>query len=229
MVRALQGPVDAICFDLDGTLVDTAPCIAATLNAVLTERGMTPIDPSIVTTFIGGGVPRLLERALRHLGVSPLASTVDTMLDRYRALYLNAPGPPLLAYPGVAEALSELAQMSIKLAVVTNTFERFAQTILARCAIAQPIQLIVSADTLPQRKPDPAPLRYACDTLGVPPERTVLVGDSSNDALAAAATPMRMVCVTYGYNEGKPVRQLPCAAILESMRELPGWVRAQRG
>jgi len=225
---ALKKPIDAICFDLDGTLVDTAPCIAATLNRVLVERGLAAIDVSIVTTFIGGGVPRLIERALRHLGVVPLSSTVAAMIDRYRALYLNAPGPPLVAYPGVAAALSELDSMSIKLAVVTNTFERFAQTILARCGIAQPIRLIVSADTLPQRKPDPAPLRYACNALDVPPERTVFVGDSSNDARAAAALPMRMVCMTYGYNEGKSVRELPCAAILQSMRELPAWVRAER-
>ena len=226
---ALDAPVDAICFDLDGTLVDTAPCIAAALNAVLAERGLAGIDSVIVTTFIGGGVPLLLERALRHLGVSPLASTIDAMLDRYCTFYLNIPGSPLLAYPGVAEALSELNAMSIKLAVVTNTFEHFAQAILVRCGIAQPIRLIVSADTLPQRKPDPAPLRYACKALGVPPERTVFVGDSSNDAIAAVATPMRMVCMTYGYNEGKPVRDLPCAAILESMRELPAWVRARSG
>jgi len=122
--------------------------------------------------------------------------------------------------------------MGMKLGVVTNTYDRFVRTILQHAGLMAQFDVVVSADTLPERKPHPAPLHHACSALEVTPERALFVGDSRNDAEAARAARMPMVCATYGYNEGKPVDDLPCLAFLSAMGELPSllrrWARGER-
>ncbi len=213
--------IDAVLFDLDGTLVDTAPCIAAALNQALTDNGFTSIAPVEVTAMIGGGVPMLIERALTKLGKIPEPQIIAAMLARYRAVYLAQPGPTPKLFADVERALVELHRMGLKLGVVTNTYDRFLRTVLQRTGLAQLFDVVVSADTVPERKPHPAPLLYACDALSVAPVNALFVGDSRNDAEAAQAARMRMVCMTYGYNEGRPVAELPCNAFLGNMGELP--------
>jgi phosphoglycolate phosphatase len=221
--------IDAICFDLDGTLVDTAPCIVAALNQALAEEGLTALSTRAVTTLIGGGPRMLIERALRALGVAHDAQRVAALLARYQHNYLQPSEPTPQAFDGVAEALAELRRMGLRHAVVTNTLDRFARTILRRCGLDGWIDVVVSADTLAERKPDPAPLRFACRALAVEPSRALFVGDSINDSEAATAAGITMVCMSYGYNEGQPVRELRAAAVLDSMRELVPWVRDRHG
>jgi phosphoglycolate phosphatase len=213
--------IDAVLFDLDGTLVDTAPCIAAALNQALAANGFGSIAPVEVTAMIGGGVPMLIERALTKLGKTPGPQIIADMLVHYRAVYLTQPGPTPALFPAVERALLELHEMDLKLGVVTNTFDRFLRTLLHRTGLARLFDITVSADTVPERKPHPAPLLYACDALSVAPANALFVGDSRNDAEAAQAAHMRMVCMTYGYNEGRPVAALPCDAFLGNMGELP--------
>jgi len=217
----LQGTIDAVLFDLDGTLVHTAPCICAALNHALADNHLGAIEPAVVTTMIGGGVPTLIERALLRLGKAPEPQVVSGVLARYRAVYLAPDGPLPVAFPGVEGALTELHRAGFKLGVVTNTFDRFVHTILQRTGLAHLFDIVVSADTLPERKPHPAPLLHACTALSTAPNRTLFVGDSRNDAEAAQAASMPMVCMTYGYNEGKPVSDLPALGFLTNMGELP--------
>ena len=217
----LQSTIDAVLFDLDGTLVHTAPCIGAALNHALADNHLGAIEPSVVATMIGGGVPTLIERALMKLGHAADPQVVASMLARYRAIYLAPNGPLPVAFPGVEGALTELHRAGFKLGVVTNTFDRFVQTILQITGLAHLFDIVVSADTLPERKPHPAPLLYACKALSVAPDQALFVGDSRNDAEAAQAARMCMVCMTYGYNEGRPVSELPAVAFLANMSELP--------
>lgn len=220
--------VDAVLFDLDGTLVHTAPCIAAALNAALTARGLGPIETTVVTTMIGGGVPTLIERALTRLGATYEPQLAESILADYRKFYLHDPDAMPLPFAGVERALAELQRMGLKLGVVTNTFDRFVREILRHTGLTHLFDIVVSADTLPERKPHPAPLLYACRTLAVEPQRALFVGDSRNDAQAARAAHMPMVCMTYGYNEGNSVAELPCLALLADMGDLPALVSAWR-
>jgi phosphoglycolate phosphatase len=220
--------VDAVLFDLDGTLVHTAPCIAAALNEALAVRGLGAMNPAVVTTMIGGGVPALIERALTKLGVKQESWLIESVLADYRKFYLRDPGLMPLPFAGVERALAELRRMGLKLGVVTNTFDRFVREILRHAGLLQMFDIVVSADTLPERKPHPAPLLYACRSLAVEPQHALLVGDSRNDAEAAQAAHMRMVCMTYGYNEGNSVAELPCLAFLADMAELPPLLQVWR-
>jgi phosphoglycolate phosphatase len=156
--------IDAVLFDLDGTLVDTAPCIAAALNQALTDNGFASIAPVEVTAMIGGGVPMLIDRALTKLGKIPESQIIAAMLARYRAVYLAQPGPTPKLFPDVERALAELHGMGLKLGVVTNTYDRFLRTLLQRTGVAHLFDIVVSADTLPERKPHPA----LCSTRAMP-------------------------------------------------------------
>jgi phosphoglycolate phosphatase len=220
--------VDAVLFDLDGTLVHTAPCIAAALNESLALKGLGPVDPAVTTTMIGGGVPTLIDRALTRLGKERAPMVAEGILADYRRFYLQDPAAMPVLFPGVELALAELKRTGLKLGVVTNTFDRFVHAILRHTGLAHLFDVVVSADTLPQRKPDPAPLLYACRAINVDVGRTVFVGDSRNDAEAAHAAHMRMVCMTYGYNEGRPATELVSVAYLANMSELPPLLNAWR-
>ena len=220
--------INAVLFDLDGTLVHTAPCIAAALNRSLALDGLGAVDPAVTTTLIGGGVPTLIERALTRLGKEQDPALAESILGNYRRFYLQDPTAMPVAYLGVDVALAELKRMGLKLGVVTNTFDRFVHAILQHTRLSHLFDIVVSADTLPERKPHPAPLLYACRALAVDVVRTVFVGDSRNDAEAAQAAHMRMICMTYGYNEGRPAIELPCLAFLEGMNELPPLLNAWR-
>ena len=220
--------IEAVLFDLDGTLVHTAPCIAAALNAALARSGLRAIEPALITTMIGGGVPMLIERALTKLGLQREPQLAESLLVDYRETYLSDPDAMPLPFAGVERTLVDLQRMGLKLGVVTNTFDRFVRKILHHAGLLQMFDIVVSADTVPERKPDPAQLLYACRAMTVQPRRTLLVGDSRNDAEAAQAAHMAMVCMTYGYNEGKPVAELPCLAFLANMSELPALLIAWR-
>ena len=220
--------VDAVLFDLDGTLIDTAPCIAAALNQALADNGLGSVESSVVTTIIGGGVPTLIERALTRLAVPHEPRRMASILASYRSVYLAQPGPTPEPFPGIERALAELDRMGLRLGIVTNTFDRFVHTLLQRTGLAHRFDIVVSADTIPERKPHPAPLLYACDALSATPAQTLFVGDSKNDSEAAQAAHIRMVCITYGYNEGSPVAGLACVAFLDDMGELPALINAWR-
>jgi phosphoglycolate phosphatase len=213
--------IDAVLFDLDGTLVHTAPCIAVALNQALAASGLGSIDPAVTATLIGGGVPTLIERALTRLGLKYESPMAEKILADYRKFYLQDPTTMPAPFPGVERALADLQHMGLKLGVVTNTFDRFVRAILQHTGLSSAFDVVVSADTLPERKPHPAPLLHACAELAVTPAQTVFVGDSRNDAEAAQAAQMRMVCMTYGYNEGRPVAELRYSALLAHMSELP--------
>ena len=221
--------IDAVLFDLDGTLIHTAPCIAAALNEALANNGLGAIEPDVATTMIGGGVPTLIRRALTKLGRSPQPDLLAALLARYREVYLAPSGPTPVPFPGVEPALAELHRDGFRLGVVTNTFDRFVHTLLQRTGLGHFFDVVVSADTLPERKPHPAPLLHACRALSIGPAQAMFVGDSSNDADAAQAAGIPMICMTYGYNEGKPATELRSIAFLADMRELPPLLQSLRG
>ena len=217
-------PLDAVLFDLDGTLLDTAGDIHIALNRTLAERRWESLSENDVRRMIGRGAPMLIERAAaaqgRKLDEATSGAMVERFFHHYGALQENEEfgAQP---YPGASEALRVLHDAGLRTAVVTNKQERFANGLLRRLHLRQWIDLVVGGDSCERRKPDPQPLLFACERLQAPPSRTLMVGDSINDVKAARAARIPVICVPYGYNEGNDPRDLPCDALIEGLSQLP--------
>ena len=218
-------PVQALLFDLDGTLLDTAADIALALGRAMADHGHPAPGEAAVRRMIGRGAPMLVQRALEAASLrvdeAGQARVLEAFFHHYGRLQ-EVDECAAQPYPGVREGLAGLAATGVPMAIVTNKQERFARGLVQRLQLADWVRLVVGGDTCERRKPDPLPLKWACEQLGVEPARAVMVGDSVNDVRAARAVPMRVVCVPYGYNEGEDPRALDCDAFVESIAELPG-------
>jgi phosphoglycolate phosphatase len=222
-------PVEAVLFDLDGTLLDTASDISSALNSALAEQQLPALPEAEVRTLIGRGVPTLVERAVGRLAGAGAAPDAALLLERFQFHYerLLEPGESRTrVYPGVAAGLGELHALGLGLAVVTNKPKRAAVELLYRLDLGAWIAVVVGGDSGLPRKPDPQPLLAACRDLRVPPGRALMVGDSLTDVLAAQAAGLGIVCVPYGYNEGANPRALPCDAFVESIGDLAALLTA---
>jgi phosphoglycolate phosphatase len=216
-------PLDAVLFDLDGTLLDTAGDIHMALNRAIAEFRWQGVPEKDVRRMIGRGSPILIERVAaaqgRALDAATQAAVVERFFHHYGALQDNEEfcARP---YPGAGEALQLLHGTGIRIGVVTNKQERFASGLLERLRLKDWVDLVVGGDSCERRKPDPQPLLVACERLGASPSRTLMVGDSINDVLAARAAQIAVVCVPYGYNEDNDPRDLPCDALIEDLSRL---------
>ncbi len=214
----------AVLFDLDGTLLDTAADIALALNRTMVEYGCQPLTLDEVRRMIGRGSPILIERAAASQGRIIGASTRTEMVERFFHYYgrlEESNEDSAQPYAGAAESLRTLHEAGLGTAVVTNKQHRFAGALLERLGLAAWVDVVVGGDTCERRKPDPQPLFFACDSLQVPPSGSLMVGDSVNDVQAARAAGIPVVCVSYGYNEGRDPRTLECDLLLDSLTELP--------
>jgi phosphoglycolate phosphatase len=216
--------VQAVLFDLDGTLLDTAADIALALNRAIAEFGWAPVAPDDTRTLIGRGGPVLVQRAAelqgRVLDATTHAAIVERFFHHYGALQQTdecAAKP----FPGVEEGLRQVHEAGLHTAIVTNKQQRFAASLTQRLGLKAWIDVIVGGDTCVRRKPDPMPLLFACESLQVAPAAALMVGDSINDVTAARGAGIAVVCVPYGYNEGMDPRTLPCDRIIDSIAELP--------
>lgn len=206
--------------DLDGTLLDTIPDLAAAANGMLSELGMPALPEARIRDFVGKGIHNLIERTLTNdMDGKPDPALFARALPLYDKSYHAINGKHTTIYPGVKEGLDLLRAQGYPLACVTNKVERFTLPLLDYVSMADYFRCVVAGDTLPQRKPDPAPLLHACRQLQVAPEEMLMIGDSMNDAQAARAAGCLVFCVTYGYNEGHDVRTLDVDAIVSSLVE----------
>ena len=206
--------------DLDGTLADTIPDLAAATNLMLRDLGRPVLDVERIRDFVGKGIPKLVERALAGSveGTAP-ADQMARALPIFERCYAGENGRHSVLYPGVNEGLLAMRSMQLPLACVTNKSGRFTIPLLEQLGIAHFFDQIIAGDTLPQKKPDPAQLLHACRLFNIAPREMLMIGDSGNDALAARAAGCPVFCVTYGYNEGQDVRELDVDAIVPSLIE----------
>lgn len=211
----------AVLIDLDGTLVDTATDIAAAINGMLMELGRPATSEAQVRAWIGNGARRLVMRAMtgRREG-DPGESVTDAALGRFFEHYAQHLAERSRPYPGVVEALAGLSTAGLALGVVTNKPERFTDALLAAVGLLDYFGATVSGDTLPVKKPHPAPLRLAAERLGVPIAHCVMVGDSMADLLAARNCGIPMVCVSYGYRDGDAIFSCRPDAVVDRLDEL---------
>jgi phosphoglycolate phosphatase len=216
--------LEAVLFDLDGTLLDTAADISLALNRAIAEHGWAPVEAADTRTMIGQGGPVLVKRTAqlqrRSVDESTHAAIVERFFHHYGALQ-GTDESGARPFAGAAEGLRAVHELGLKTAIVTNKQQRFAIALAKRLGLAAWVDVYVGGDSCPKRKPDPMPLLFACESLGVMPARALMVGDSINDLTAARAAGIPIVCVPYGYNEGQDPRALPCDALIESIADLP--------
>ncbi|WP_278411864.1 phosphoglycolate phosphatase [Stutzerimonas kunmingensis] len=210
-----------VMFDLDGTLMDSVPDLAAAVDKMLMLLGREPAGIERVRDWVGNGSRVLVRRALAgqldHDGVA------DELAGEALALFMQAysGGHELTAvYPGVRECLDWLREREVKLAIITNKPAQFIEPLLEEKGLAGYFQWLVGGDTLPQQKPDPAALFWVMDNAGVAPGESLFVGDSRNDVRAAKAATVPCVALTYGYNHGEPIADEHPALVLDDLREL---------
>jgi phosphoglycolate phosphatase len=220
----------AVLFDLDGTLLDTAPDLAAAANAMLADLGLPARDPAVIATYIGRGIPALVHRALTGaLDGAAAPSLFERALPLFERRYAEHSGRRAKPYPGVVEGLVRMRALGLGLGCVTNKAGRFTQELLDRQGLARFFGCIVSGDSVARKKPDPLPVVHACQLLGAQPRDALLIGDSLNDVLAARAAGCTVWCVPYGYNEGRPVGALDCDAIVGDLLEAARRLEHGRG
>jgi phosphoglycolate phosphatase len=212
----------AVIFDLDGTLIDSAPDIHAAANRVLRAEGLDEQSFAQVRSFIGRGVPHLIRQLLSAAGHGGDDARHARMTERFVAGYEEAVGLTL-PYPGVAEALDSLRAAGHPLGICTNKPEAATRAVLAHLGLLAPFTAIVGGDSLPVRKPDPAPLHLAVSQLGQP--RAIFVGDSEVDAETAQAAGLPFLLFTEGYRKS-PVEDLPQTGRFSDYAELPGLIAA---
>jgi phosphoglycolate phosphatase len=216
--RLLPLRVKAVTIDLDGTLADTIPDLAAAANMMLCELQHPALDVELIRTFVGKGIPKLVERTLAgSIAGDATAGQMARALPVFERCYAEVNGRHSVMYPGVGGGLEALRKMGLPLACVTNKSGRFTIPLLEYLGIASYFEQVIAGDTLPQRKPDPAPLLHACRGFGIVPRAMLMIGDSLNDVQAARAAGCPVFCVPYGYNEGQDVRELDVDAIVPSL------------
>ncbi len=212
--------------DLDGTLIDTVPDLAAAANRMLADLGRPAWDEAYYRKWIGNGVPRFVKRALTgEMQAEPDAAVFEQALAIFRKHYGAAVADLSRSYAGVVEALERLTAMGFSLACITNKAEAFTVPLLKQLDLYKYFKLVLSGDTLPKQKPDPLPLLHACQHFGITPDHGVLVGDSSNDVQAARAAGMPVICVTYGYNHGHDIRDSHPDAVVDSLADVPQYLK----
>lgn len=210
--------LDAAIVDLDGTMVDTLGDFHAALNGMLADLSLPAVSRHVVERSVGKGSEHLIRCVLADVG-GP-ASAYEPAWAAYQAHYDRINGDHSEVYAGVPEGLAALASHGLKLACLTNKPGAFARDLLAMKGLAHRFSLVFGGDAFERKKPDPLPLLKTCEALGTSPQRTLVIGDSSNDAQAARAAGCPVVLVTYGYNHGEPVTGVDADGFIQRLDEL---------
>jgi phosphoglycolate phosphatase len=212
---------EMILIDLDGTLVDSVPDLTFCVDEMMQELGMPQRGEARVRTWVGNGVERLVRRALTDsLDGEPEDELFQRAYPIFLRLYAENTSGRSQLYPGVREGLDYLRSAGFKLGCVTNKAEQFTLPLLDSMGIRDYFAIVVSGDSLQEKKPHPLPLLHAAAFFGIDPARALMVGDSMSDVKAARAAGFNVVCMSYGYNHGIDIRETKPDAVLDSMAEL---------
>jgi len=210
-----------VVFDLDGTLVDTAPDLIATLNAVFAREGMPPVPYEAARNMVGGGARRLIELGLKREGRMLALSDINRLFDSFVVHYAAHIADHSRPFPGVIAALDQLAARECRFAVCTNKLEWLSRRLLDALGMSARFAAICGQDTFGVHKPDPEILRRTIRQAGGKIERAVLVGDSATDINTARAAAVPVIAVDFGYTD-TPVAELGPDRIIGHFDKLPG-------
>jgi phosphoglycolate phosphatase len=211
----------AVVFDLDGTLVDSAPDIRAAINKLLGEEGRRTLALDEVTGMIGDGATKLVERAFGATGGRPKAESAARLTARFLAFYDGHATDTTRPYPGVPETLALLREQRWSLGICTNKPEQATREVLCGLGLARHFGVVVGGDSIAGvRKPDPRLLLAVVEGLGAAPAEAVMVGDNANDVLAARAAGVPVIVRAGGYTR-VPTSELGADVVIEAFAELP--------
>lgn len=208
-----------IVFDLDGTLVDTAPDLTGALNRVLAEEGYKPVSPAETRRMVGHGARALIENALAAVGAQPDQGRVDRLFGRYLAHYGAHVADESAPFEGVRETLDALLASGARLAVCTNKSIGLSEDLLAALDMRRYFGAVLGGDSLTVRKPHPEHLIETVRRAGGRPDRAVMVGDSRPDVEAARGAGIPVVVVTFGYRD-EPIEDLGADVIVDHYRDM---------
>lgn len=219
MVAIVRRP-QAVLVDLDGTMIDSAPDIAAAVNRMLAQMGAPPLPLQTVRGFIGWGVAHLVRQVLAHApGVGPADEA--SALAMFEHHYIACNGRHSTVFPGVLQGLTMLRGLGYALACVTNKPRPYTEPLLDALGLSPCFDAVSCGEPALPLKPHPALLLAACRRLGVPPAQCVMVGDSGVDASAAGRAGMPVYLVRYGYHNGAAPDAAPCSGYIDALDELP--------
>jgi N-acetyl-D-muramate 6-phosphate phosphatase len=214
--------VDAVLFDLDGTLADTAPDMARTVNIMRTRRSLAPVALEVVRPHVSKGARGMICAAFDMTTEHP---DFPAMREEFLEIYADHLYVDSVLFPGMGRLLDRIEAEHIAWGVVTNKFERFARPLLEGMGLASHAGVIVGGDTCAKPKPFPDPLLFAAQKLGATPAGTLYVGDDVRDVQAARAAGMPVVVAAYGYlGDGPPPSAWKADAIVDSVAQLEAWV-----
>ena len=213
--------VKLVLFDLDGTLVDSVGDLAWCGNEMLRALEMPLQDPQAARNWVGNGLERFVKRVLTNdMNAEPEEGLFRAGLEIFSKLYGEHASDHSEVYPGAIETLERLSKLELHLACVTNKPEPFTSKLIAAMGLDSFFELVVAGDTTARKKPDPMPLHYAADYFGLDYGACLMVGDSSNDVLAARAAGFGVICVPYGYNHGNDISDSNPDLVIENLAEL---------
>lgn len=219
-----------VLIDVDGTLVDSVPDLAYCVDEMMKRLDMPVHGEAKVRNWVGNGVERLVRRALiGQLDGEPDEALYEQAYPVFIELYRDNTSKRSCLYPGVKEGLDYLKSEGYQMGSVTNKAAQFTEPLLRDLGVYDYFGIVISGDTLPQKKPDPAPLLHAAKFFNVRPEQALMIGDSISDVKAARAAGFRIVCMTYGYNHGVDIREAKPDAVMDSMAELPELLGKHQG
>ena len=209
---------EAYLFDLDGTLVDSAPDIHAALNHTLKGQGLPQVELSLTRDFVGMGSRALITRAMNHHGIED--ANPEPMLEEFLNYYENNIAVHSKPFPGTRKTLSILRERGARLSVVTNKYIGLSELVLTQLELRAYFTCVVGSETTPNPKPAADPALYACRELGVAPENALFIGDASPDVGCARAAGCEVVVRREGYNNGVPATELGADAVIDEISEL---------
>ena len=208
-----------IVFDLDGTLIDTAPDLVESLNHTIAARDLPPVGYEDLTHLVGQGARVMIQRAFALRGAPLADDEIPALLDRFIDHYEAGMPGKSLPYPGLVDALDRLRAAGFRMAVCTNKMERLALPLIERLDLTGYFDAIAGGDTFAFRKPDPAHILATVERAGGTPDKVLMIGDSINDILAARNGNIPSIAVPFGYSD-MPVEDLGASYVIGHFDEL---------
>ena len=210
-------PLKAVLLDLDGTLLETVGDIATAANMMRASFGFAPLDPAVIKTYVGKGIANLVAKTLKDAVGEVGPTALNVAVANFERQYEKCFGDTSIPFPGVVDGLEALRDKGFRLGCVTNKAEKFTLPLLEKTGLSGYFEIILSGDSLPEKKPHPLPLQHAAKFFECSTAELLLIGDSVNDAEAARAAGCPVFIVPYGYNEGQELRGLDCDVFIDDI------------
>ena len=210
-------PLRAVLLDLDGTLLETVGDIATAANMMRASFGFAPLEPAVIKTYVGKGIANLVAKTLKDAVGEVGPTALKVAVANFERQYEKCFGDTSIPFPGVVDGLDALRDKGFRLGCVTNKAEKFTRPLLEKTSLSSYFEIILSGDSLPEKKPHPLPLQHAAKFFECSTAELLLIGDSVNDAEAARAAGCPVFIVPYGYNEGQELRGLDCDVFIDDI------------